>query len=85
MVNRLPTRRVFTALTLTAVLAGASIGAFAQKPVELLNVARPGNLWVVFDGSMVQRVGFSSFTVNASAWTSHLPTGQACVQPLRGA
>jgi hypothetical protein len=28
---------------------------------------RPGNLWVVVDGSIVQRVGFSSCTVNASA------------------
>jgi sulfate transport system substrate-binding protein len=40
MVDRKPTRRIFTALALTTVLAGASLGALAQpKPVELLNVS----------------------------------------------
>nr|WP_295780855.1 sulfate ABC transporter substrate-binding protein [Rhodoferax sp.] len=40
MVNRKPSRRFFTALALTTVLAGASLSAIAQpKPVELLNVS----------------------------------------------
>jgi len=39
MVHRLPTRRLFSSLALTAILAGASFGAAAQKPVELLNVS----------------------------------------------
>ncbi|MES2947995.1 MAG: sulfate ABC transporter substrate-binding protein [Pseudomonadota bacterium] len=40
MFTRTPSRRLFTTLALTAVLAGASLSAIAQpKPVELLNVS----------------------------------------------
>jgi hypothetical protein len=39
----------------------------AAKELADKKMVRPGNLWVVFDGSIVQRVGFSSCTVNASA------------------
>jgi len=39
MVKLSPSRRLFTALALTTVWAGTSLGAFAQKPVELLNVS----------------------------------------------
>jgi len=39
MVKLSPSRRLFTTLALTTVWAGTSLGAFAQKPVELLNVS----------------------------------------------
>ncbi len=39
MVIRFPSRRFFSALVVTAALAGASLGVHAQKAVELLNVS----------------------------------------------
>src|SRR5438105_14152325 len=39
MVSRFPSRRLFSTLALTAVLAGAALSAHAQKAVELLNVS----------------------------------------------
>ncbi len=39
MVKLSSSRRLFTTLALSSALAGASVGAFAQKPVELLNVS----------------------------------------------
>ena len=57
MANRSPNRRVFTSLALTAVLAGASFGAFAQpKPVELLNVSYDPTreLYVEFNAAFIK-------------------------------
>jgi sulfate/thiosulfate-binding protein len=39
MTNRFPSRRLFSSLTLAAVLAASAFGAAAQKPIELLNVS----------------------------------------------
>ncbi len=39
MVSRFPSRRFFSAVVITAVLAGASLSVQAQKAVELLNVS----------------------------------------------
>jgi sulfate transport system substrate-binding protein len=57
MAHRSPTRRVFTALALTTVLAGASLGALAQpKPVELLNVSYDPTreLYVEFNAAFIK-------------------------------
>ena len=56
MTNRFPSRRAFTSLALAVVLAGAALGAAAQKPVELLNVSYDPTreLYVEFNAAFIK-------------------------------
>ncbi len=56
MFNLHSSRSTFTTLALTAVLAGASLGAAAQKPVELLNVSYDPTreLYVEFNAAFIK-------------------------------
>lgn len=57
MLNRLSTRRTFTSLALAAALIGASFGAAAQKPIELLNVSYDPTreLYVEFNAAFIKQ------------------------------
>lgn len=62
--------------------------AYAQAFFNLTGLkalVRPGNLWVVFGRFEVNHQIFPADQIGHPPWTSHLPTGQACGQPLRGA
>ena len=48
-------------------------------------VVRQRNLWVVFQGLGDSHTDFAAGWIVRPPWTSHLPTGRACGQPLRGA